>query len=269
MEATKPSNQSEMMKKVSELAELAMQKASNSANAALKKGGFVPEYRSCEVHGRYQINVETENGTRFLPAHCPVCFEQRKAGLLLKSSNIPERFAECTFDNYLVKFGEKQEKVLSLCRSFAEKFAEKHESGACLLLCGKPGTGKNHLATAICKLVMKSGYSVLRVKASQYLDTFWSKGFDDREKWLGDIAKVDLLFIDEIGRSSETKNAQDAFFRLIDARYEAVLPAIIATNLNRKELMSVLGDAAYERLAQGGSLRLTLDWDSYRLDQEN
>ena len=53
---------------------------------------------------------------------------------------------------------------------------------------------------------------MLRVKASQFLDTFWGKGFEEREKWLRELAKVDLLFFDEIGRSSETKNAQDGFF---------------------------------------------------------
>ena len=38
-------------------------------------------------------------------------------------------------------------------------------------------------------------------------------------------------------------------FRLIDARYEAVLPTIIATNLNRKGLIDVLGEAAFDRLS--------------------
>lgn len=230
---------------------------------------FIPQFMNCEVHGKYQINVESETGVRFLAAHCPACFKQRTAVRLLDESNITPRFANCDFDNYIVFNDKKQEKVLSSCQSFANDFDKNHKSGSCLLLCGKPGTGKNHLATAICKQVMKSGYSVLRVKASNFLDTFWGKGFDEREKWLMDLAKVDLLFFDEIGRSSETKNAQDAFFRIIDARYEAVLPTIIATNLNREELIDVLGEAAYDRLRQGGSVRLTLDWDSFRSSTEN
>jgi DNA replication protein DnaC len=70
--------------------------------------------------------------------------------------------------------------------------------------------------------------------------------------------------IDEIGRSSSAKAAQDAFFRILDARYEAQLPSLLATNLNRTELIEVLGEATYDRLTQGGSVRLTFDWDSRR-----
>lgn len=264
MEAMKQLSQFDPTKKAHESAESAVDKESADAEESRDEKKFTPEFMNCETHGRYQINVESHTGVRYLAAHCPVCFKQKQAAKLFAESNIPPRFAGCDFDNYVVENGEKQEKVLRLCRSFADDFEKNHKAGSCLLLCGKPGTGKNHLATAICKHVMKSGYSVLRVKASQFLDTFWGKGFDEREQWLNEIAKVDLLFLDEIGRSSDTKSAQDAFFRLIDVRYEAVLPTIIATNLNRKELIEVLGEAAFDRLKEGGSERITLDWESHR-----
>jgi DNA replication protein DnaC len=266
MEAMKQLSQFEAITEASKLAKSRMDQKSEatSAEESPNKKKFIPEFRNCETHGRYQINVEAADGVRFLTAHCPVCFRQKQAAKLFEKSNIPPRFASCSFDNYVVESGAKQEKVLISCKSFADGFEQNHKSGLCLLLCGNPGTGKNHLATAICKQVMQLGYSVLRVKASQFLDTFWGKKFDEREQWLNEIAKVDLLFIDEIGRSSETKNSQDAFFRLIDARYEAVLPTIMATNLNREELIEVLGEAAYDRLRQGGSTRLTFDWESRR-----
>lgn len=254
----------ETLDRVQEIADKAMKKASRPDEHEVKSSEFVPEFKTCETHGRYQINFKTESGVRFLPGHCPVCFQQKRASMLLRNSNITKRFSGCDFDNYVVSFGIEQEKVLNSCRAFADDFEKNYESGSCLLLCGRPGTGKNHLATAICKQVIKSGRSVLRIKASQFLEEFWGKTFDERGKWIAEIAKVDLVFIDEIGRSSETKNAQDAFFRLIDARYEAVLPTIIATNLNRKGLVEVLGEATFDRLKQGGSIRLTLDWESYR-----
>jgi DNA replication protein DnaC len=266
MEAMKQSSQFEELKKLREIGDSASKKQPEVAKESRDKNEFTPEFMNCETHGRYQINVKSETGVRFLAAHCPVCFKQRASARLLSESNITPRFADCDFDNYVVTHGAKQEKVLKSCRSFADGFEQNHKSGSCLLLCGNPGTGKNHLATAICKQVMKSGYSVLRVKASQFLDMYWSKGFDERDKWLSELAKGDLLFFDEIGRSSETKNAQDAFFRLIDARYEAVLPTIIATNLNREELIEVLGEAAYDRMRQGGSTRLTFDWESVRAE---
>lgn len=263
MESTKQSSQSEeMMQRISGIAEKAIKKAKNAASESYIN--FIPEFDSCEIHGQFPLNMQDESGVvRSFRHGCPACFKLENTSRLLGKSNIPKRFVSCDFDNYRIAT-ESQKKVLEKCRSFAENFQRYHKTGACLLLCGRPGTGKNHLATAISKRLLSDGYSVLRIKASQYLDAYWAKSFDEREGWLSDMAKVDLIMIDEIGRSSNAKSAQDAFFRLIDARYEAELPTMLATNLNRDELIEVLGDATYDRLTQGGSIRLTFDWESYR-----
>lgn len=238
-----------------------------SAIAAVKaktQQPFAPQIGECEKHGRYARNMQDEQGlVRWFPSGCPICRKHENAAHLLKASNIPKRFIGCDFDNYESETDEQQ-RVLRRCETYAADFAKFRDAGACLLLCGRPGTGKNHLATAICRRLLADGYSVLRIKASQYLDAYWSKGFDERESWLHGMASVDLLMIDEIGRSSNAKSAQDAFFRLLDARYEAQLPNLLATNLNREELIEVLGDATYDRLTQGGSIRLTFDWPSWR-----
>lgn len=225
---------------------------------------FVQQYDECEAHGQYPLNMQDERGgERWYPGGCPVCRKQEQAARLLAASNIPKRFVDCDFSNYEATT-EDQQRVLRRCEAYANDFAKYRDSGACLLLCGRPGTGKNHLATAISRHLLDAGFSVLRVKASQYLDAYWSKSFEEREAWLKGMAGVDLLMIDEIGRSSQAKAAQDAFFRLLDARYEAQLPNLLATNLNREELIEVLGEATYDRLTQGGSIRLTFDWDSHR-----
>jgi len=225
---------------------------------------FVQQYGDCVTHGQYPMNMQDELGCeRWYPTGCPFCRKQANAARLQASSNIPKRFLGCDFHNYVANT-EEQQRVLRRCESYASEFSKHRESGACLLLCGRPGTGKNHLATAISRRLLCDGYSVLSIKASQYLDAYWSKGFEEREAWLHGMATVDLLILDEIGRSSSAKSAQDAFFRLLDARYEAKLPNLLATNLNREEMIEVLGDATYDRLTQGGSIRLTFDWESFR-----
>lgn len=225
---------------------------------------FKPDLESCAVHGSYAANMRDEAGTvRRLAGGCPVCQKQKNAHRLLAASNIPKRFEGCDFSNY-VAVGEAQTRVFDTCVAYAENFALHRESGACLMLCGTPGTGKNHLATAISKRVLALGFTVLRVKASEFLDAYWGKSFDERDPWLKAMAGVDLLMLDELGRASNAKSAQDAFFRLLDERYEAQLPTLMATNLNREDLTEVLGAAAYDRLTQGGGSRLTLNWPSHR-----
>lgn len=260
MENTKQSKRFDEVQSISNLAAMAIGNAMDAA----KKTEFIQEFGSCDTHGQYPSNMQDANGVvRSHKPGCPSCFKLENTARLLGKSNIPKRFMGCDFDNYDTST-DVQRTALDQCKSFAENFATHRKNGACLLLCGRPGTGKNHLATAISKKLLSDGFSVLRVKASQYLDAYWAKSFEDREGWLNEMAKVDLIMIDEIGRSSNAKSAQDAFFRLIDARYEAQLPTMIATNLNRDELIEVLGEATYDRFRQGGSMRITLDWESYR-----
>jgi len=224
---------------------------------------FVQQFAKCEEHGEYPLNM-LHNGVecRHLEG-CPTCREQARTASLLAGCNIPPRFADATFDNWFADTDAKRS-VLAQCRDYADNFRQRRQAGCSLILCGEIGTGKNHLATAICKQLLANRFTVLRVKAAQFLDEFWAKGFADRDVWLQRMSRVDLLMIDEIGRTSQAKAAQDAFFRLIDARYEAVLPMLVTTNLDRQGLIDVLGDAAYDRLRQGGTVRLTLGWESHR-----
>lgn len=257
-------DESNVMQSVAELAQSALASARPTAMPECAKRPFVAQFGECSAHGKYPMNMQDEHGCeRLMPQGCPICRKQENAIRLLAASNIPKRFLDCDFGNYEATTDEQQ-RALRRCEAYAREFEKFRDAGACLLLCGRPGTGKNHLATAIIRRLLADGYSVLRIKASQYLDAYWSKGFDEREAWMKGMAAVDLLMIDEIGRSSNAKSAQDAFFRLIDARYEAQLPNLLATNLNREELIEVLGDATYDRLTQGGSIRLTFDWGSYR-----
>ena len=224
---------------------------------------------NCELHGKFAVNVRDEKGNvRYFAPGCPACRNQRNVEQLLKISAQPKRFLHCTFENFLCETSA-QEVVRMYCMEYAKGFKGFCSLGASLLLCGSSGTGKNHLSFAISKQILLDGFSVLRIKAAQYLDAFWGKSFEDREHWLEELAGVDLLVIDEIGRSSNAKAAQDAFFRLIDMRYENMLPCLLTTNLNRDDLIGTLGAATYERLKENGSRRLTLAWDSYRSKEQN
>ena len=197
------------------------------------------------------------------PGGCPQCRAERNASRLMSESNMPARFADATFESYEAT-DAKQARVLSVCRDYADNFATYRKQGRCLVMCGNPGTGKNHLATAIFKTLNAAGFTALRVKASEYLDAYWAKEFKERDEWLRGMFRVDLLIVDEVEKCSKTENARNAMFRLIDGRYEAMAPTMVITNQSRAELVETLGDPAYDRLNEGGSQRLVFDWQSRR-----
>jgi DNA replication protein DnaC len=229
---------------------------------------FARRYGECKEHGKYPLNGIDDAGVYFAyPEWCPACKRQELASSAIAGSNIPERFLSCTFDNYMVS-NDGQQVALTMARRYAENFAEHRKTGCSLILTGTVGTGKNHLATAVAKVLLAQHFTVLRVKAAHYLDAFWAKDFSEREAWISELSRIDLLMLDEVGRSSQAKAAQDAFFRLIDGRYELGRPMLITTNLMRRadvdELAEALGEAAYDRVRQGGTERARMEWESYR-----
>lgn len=227
-------------------------------------GQFRPEFGACEIHGRYPINRQEPDGREvWMPDVCQACERQKRMARLFEQAEIPPRFVGCTFANYVVQSPDQQ-RVLDRCREYAENFADYLRRGTCLTLRGEPGTGKNHLSTAIIRAVLERGFTALRVKASGYLDAYWAKDFKEREGWIRDLARVDLLMLDELGRTSSAKAAEDAFFRLIDARYEAGKPTMLITNLPKDDIVSVLTQPGYDRLRQGGGKILHFTWGSYR-----
>jgi DNA replication protein DnaC len=238
----------------------AMDRADLSSNIS---DGFVPIMWTCEVHGEYPMLVMQEGVIRAFPRVCPTCQRQQQADLLMGGALIPERFRRCEFDNYIIESGD-QARAVEICRDYAKNFAEMREDGVCLVLRGNPGTGKNHLATAIAKAVLAQGFSVMRLKVQEYLDGYWGREFSERAGWVSGFARVDLLVLDELGRTAETQGVKDALFRLLDARYEAVLPILLLTNLTKPEIEAHIGAVNFERLVQGGGRLANFEWDSYR-----
>lgn len=244
--------------------EKVVQKASDKTkNAAPQQPLVITEYAQCPEHGQYAVRGKRGEKIYVLNMGvCPICQKIKNTQAIMQSANFPERFIHCTFDNYETPL-QGQKNALTQCKNWANDFKNNYQNGACLLLIGQYGTGKNHLAAAIIKETAKKGYSCLRIKTVDFIHQYWAADFSEKTKLIKKLANIDLLFLDEVGRGPITDSAEDALFALIDARYEKIRPLIIATNLTRDALIEYLGDAAFDRIRSNG-LRIDFDWRSYR-----
>lgn len=226
----------------------------------------------CERHGAFALSVQDAQGVmRYRPNVCPVCRAERLSAQLMCSAAIPMRHQDCRFETFEART-EAQKAVLAACQNYAEGLRKHTSQGACLILSGNPGTGKNHLATAIARVALEAGLSVVqttpREMVLQIRET-WGRGPSDPESRrsergiINGFAGADLLILDEVGKQFGGKGDEVHFFEVINRRYLDMKPTVVLSNETVENIEVYLGAAAFDRLCENGML-LRLDWQSYR-----
>jgi len=241
----------------------------------------------CETHGDFDQKIFPVLGKE-LKSGCPECSRiirekadaaelankameirmamERKLGAAL----IPKRFASKTLDGYIVTTAE-QRKALNTCRRYAAEFKQIAEAGRCLLLLGKPGTGKTHLSVAIANEIMArfSATAVYRTIGSvlQAIRATYDRTSDQSESQiLSSLISPSLLILDEIGVSKEKPSDFEltTLFAIINGRYEQMRPTVVVSNLEAKALPDAIGDRCIDRLREGGVIVIPFEWESQR-----
>lgn len=182
---------------------------------------------------------------------------------------VGRRFLSRGFDDYQVDPANKaQAQALKTCQRYAETFRDRREAGDSLILTGSPGTGKNHLAAAICKAVIDMGLSALHTTALRLVREVkqtWGRnaGLSEAEAIEGFISP-DLLVIDEVGCQFGSQAEQIVLMEVINSRYADMRPTVLLSNLPVGELKGILGPQVVDRFYEGKSVVLEMFWPSHR-----
>lgn len=193
---------------------------------------------------------------------------QKRVEAAIQRAGIPKRFSSKTFASYRAT-DASQVKAMEICRRYAEEFNVVVENGVNMVLTGKPGTGKTHLAIAILHEVLSGGMTGVFVSVSEMLRAIratYSPSSEMREDQAFDtFIKPHLLILDEVGVSIGDEGKRKAMvFDVINARYNAMRPTILVGNLNLKEMENYLGQRVWDRMQEGGAPVVAFTWDSYR-----
>ena len=130
------------------------------------------------------------------------------------------------------------------------KFVEKKQNW---LVCGPTGVGKSHLATAMGYEALKRQMTVTSVSAAAMLtDLLRARADGTHAKRMADLAKCDLLIIDDFGLRPLTELGGDDLYEIIHSRYERG-SIIITSNRSPAEWPELFGNplmasAALDRL---------------------
>lgn len=189
----------------------------------------------------------------------------------LGEAGIPERFRDRSLVNYATK-NAGQERALLFATEFAEGFEEVLKTGRGAIFCGKPGTGKTHLAVAIGLYVMACHKLVMFTTVQRMMlrlkDSFRRDSAESEKSIVDLMVQPDLLILDEIGVQFGTEFEKNALFGILNERYEKRRPTLLLSNLTVLEVKAFLGERIYDRLREDGGKAIAFDWDSYRTGRQ-
>jgi DNA replication protein DnaC len=137
-----------------------------------------------------------------------------------------------------------------------------------ILFIGKPGTGKTGLAMGLLREACLNGYRGRFYNAQVLLDELYASLADrTTTRLLAQMSRMRPLVIDELGYLTLKPEQANAFFRLMDQRYNRV-STIITTNLDLPDWYDLfdkksLVDALLDRL-QHHCVTIRIDGPSLR-----
>jgi len=196
--------------------------------------------------------VRSINDRRVTRCDCQV---HARAGSVLAAARIPRRYEHCELTNYDTDFPGAHRSLTEahfVACNFAAKCDPRGDKG--LLIIGKIGTGKTHLAVGIIKeLILKRGIpclfydyrELLKEIQNSYNSTVQTTELDV----LRPVFETDVLVLDELGAVKPTEWVWDTVSLILNTRYNDNRTTIITTNFDDQPAAALTGSLSPARAA--------------------
>ena len=227
--------------------------------AEKNKGSFDCEKAIQDVE-RWRAEAEAKQYDQFKKQ-----FDECSARDAIGRSGILPLHQHCRVNNFQVSTAEQAH-----ARDFALQYITNFHSndGGGFIFSGNPGTGKNHLAAAICNELMNRNKSCMVITVTelmQKLRNCYNSGSETTEdQFIRSMIDFDLLILDEIGLQRGTDAEKLALNQIVDQRICRMKPTGMLTNLDQRTINDCLGVRIMDRMRSQGGKWISFNWNSYR-----
>lgn len=210
--------------------------------------GMLTGYDCPECLNRGHFHRVDDQGRRYLE-ECRCMVIRRNRGRIARSG-LADMLKRYTLDTW-----KEPEPWQRKARELVQRYAE-HPNGW-MLAAGTPGTGKTHLCTALCGMLMEQGVDTRYMLWRDFSVQAKAAVNDETEyrRMVEPLKRVKCLYIDDLfkaGKGHEpTAGDVNLAFEVLNSRYNDTKKlTVISTELDVEQLLSIdeaVGSRIYER----------------------
>lgn len=185
----------------------------------------------------------------------------------LAQAHVPRKYMGKSLDNFVAR-DKARKRIVEEAREYVRHFHQYRGEAEGLLIQGRVGCGKTHIAVAILREVIAAGYSGLYCNIPEFFKEVrasysYGSGLDESEL-IEETRGVDLLVLDDLGVEGRvvdpvrdrSKWLCERLYLIVNGRYEASRPVIVTTNCSLESLVDQIDERTVSRLAEMTRRRL-------------
>ena len=167
---------------------------------------------------------------------------------IYKQNYIGMKFQNLNFENFNCNY--ENEMAIAIAKDYINKNITNADDNG-LIIMGKSGVGKTHLAASIANKLIENDKIVLMGRLTTLLDMI-KETFKDNTKSENELielySNVDMIIIDDLGTEKISNWALEKLYTIIENRNENRLPIIITTRFDKQGLIERFSKCQDEQL---------------------
>jgi DNA replication protein DnaC len=161
------------------------------------------------------------------------CWRTAVVDRLMREARVPQRYLRCELATFEPDT-DSQREAYRLARTFVDAFPIVERG---LLLYGKHGVGKTHLAVGILKAAIRDkgarGFFFETRELLKLVRDTYNRSVEETEMdVLAPVLKADLLVLDDLGAERTSDWVQETLGLVVNTRYNERRPTIFTSNLS-------------------------------------